>query len=194
MAIRIATKADIPHILSIYAPYITDSTASFEYAVPSLAEFTHRFETVTRQFPWLVWEEDGRILGYAYGSAPFERAAYQWCAEPSIYLAPQAQHQGIGRKLYAALESILKAQGYRLLYAIITSENQGSIAFHMALGYRHLAHFPGCGFKHGRLLGITWMEKQLNFVENPSNPPTAWRNFVNTDKNFLSVLDNMSLS
>ena len=185
MSIRIATKGDIPAILSIYAPYVTESTTSFEYSVPSLEEFTQRFATITKQFPWLIWEENGRIFGYAYGSAPFERAAYQWCAEPSIYLVPEAQRRGIGRQLYAALEQILKAQGYRLLYAIITSENQSSIDFHSAMGYRHLAHFPGCGYKHGRLLGITWMEKQLNFVESPSNPPTPWEDIVKNNKNFL---------
>ena len=185
MSIRIDTKGDIPAILSIYAPYVTESTTSFEYSVPSLEEFTQRFATITKQFPWLVWEENGRILGYAYGSAPFARAAYQWCAEASIYLAPEAQRRGIGRQLYTALEQILKAQGYRLLYAIITSENQGSLDFHMAMGYRHLAHFPGCGFKHGRLLGITWMEKQLNFVESPSNPPVSWEDIVKNNKNFL---------
>ena len=194
MSIRIAKTEDIPSVLSIYAPYVTETTASFEYSVPSLEEFTQRFLNITRQFPWLVWEESGRILGYAYGSAPFERAAYQWCAEPSIYLAPEAQRRGIGRQLYGALESILKAQGYRLLYAIITSENRSSIDFHTAMGYRQLAQFPGCGYKQGRLLGVTWMEKQLNFVENPSEPPVSWKDIVNNDKIFLEVLDKMSLS
>ena len=194
MAIRIATQEDIPQILSIYAPYITQTTISFEYTVPSLDAFTQRFEAITKQFPWLVWEENGQILGYAYGSAPFERAAYQWCAEPSIYLAPEAQRRGIGRKLYTALEHILQKQGYRLLYAIIVSDNYSSIAFHEAMGYKHLAHFPGCGFKHGKLLGTTWMEKPLNIVEMPSNPPTSWEDVVKNNKNFLSVLDKMSLS
>ena len=103
--IRIAAKADIPAILDIYAPYILNTTATFEYTVPSLEEFTARFENITSQFPWLVWEENGTVLGYAYGSAPFERAAYRWCAEVSIYIAPHAKGQGIGRKLYAALEA-----------------------------------------------------------------------------------------
>ena len=75
MAIRIATQEDIPQILSIYAPYITQTTISFEYTVPSLKAFTKRFNTITKQFPWLVWVENDKVLGYAYGSAPFERAA-----------------------------------------------------------------------------------------------------------------------
>ena len=182
--IRFANKEDLSHILAIYAPYVTTSTASFEYEVPTEEEFTRRFETITAQFPWLVWEEDGQILGYAYGSAPFERAAYRWCAEPSIYLAPEAQGKGIGRRLYTVLEDLLQKQGYRLLYAIITSENAGSIAFHEKLGYRHLATFPGCGYKHGKQLGVVWMEKDLPFVEYPISSPTPWYQIVDNTQKF----------
>ena len=182
--IRFATKEDLPQILAIYAPYVTNTTASFEYEVPTEEEFTRRFETITAQFPWLVWEEDGQILGYAYGSAPFERAAYRWCAEPSIYLAPEAQGKGIGRRPYTVLEDLLQKQGYRLLYAIITSENAGSIAFHEKLGYRHLATFPGCGYKHGKQLGVVWMEKDLPFVEYPISSPTPWYQIVDNTQKF----------
>ena len=182
--IRFATKEDLPQILAIYAPYVTNTTASFEYEVPTEEEFARRFETITAQFPWLVWEEDGQILGYAYGSAPFERAAYRWCAEPSIYLAPEAQGKGIGRRLYTVLEDLLQKQGYRLLYAIITSENAGSIAFHEKLGYRHLATFPGCGYKHGKQLGVVWMEKDLPFVEYPISFPTPLYQIVDNTQKF----------
>ena len=120
--IRIATERDLPAILDIYGPYVQNTTASFEYTVPTLEEFTRRFEEITAQFPWLVWEEEGCVLGYAYGSAPFSRAAYRWSGESSIYLAPQAHGKGIGRQLYAVLEAMLKAQGYRKTYAIVTSE------------------------------------------------------------------------
>ena len=183
--IRFATEQDLPQILAIYAPYVTHSTVSFEYTVPTAEEFTHRFRTVTAQFPWLVWQEDGKILGYAYASAPFERAAYRWCAEPSIYLAPEAQGKGIGRRLYAVLEDILQKQGYRLLYAIITSENTGSLAFHEKLGYRHLAQFPGCAWKSEKRLGIHWMQKELEFVGYPNSFPLPWKEVVKDDKKFL---------
>ena len=100
--IRIATEADVPEILAIYAPYIENTTITFEYNVPTKAEFLERFRSITQQFPWLVWEEDGKILGYAYGSAPFQRDAYRWCAEDSIYLHPDARGRGIGTKLCTA--------------------------------------------------------------------------------------------
>ena len=117
--IRFAKEADIPAILDIYGPYVLNTAISFEYSVPTSEEFTERFRSITAQFPWLVWEENGIVLGYAYGSLPFGRAAYRWVAASSIYLAPQARGKGIGTQLYRALEKILQAQGYRKTYAII---------------------------------------------------------------------------
>ena len=192
--IRIATHADLPAILAIYGPYVLNTTASFEYTVPTLEEFTRRFDAITAQFPWLVWEEDGIVLGYAYGSAPFSRAAYRWSGESSIYLSPQAQGKGIGKKLYTALEDILRLLGYRLSYALITSENEASLRFHEALGYRVLAHFPGCAYKMGRQLGVTWMEKILISAEMPSNFPKSFPSFVENIENFTKILDILSLS
>lgn len=171
MPIRPATAADLPRILEIYAPYVEHTAISFEYTVPTLEEFTGRFLTITAQFPWLVWEEDGSILGYAYGSLPFERAAYQWSAEASIYLCPEARGRGIGKSLYAALEDILRRQGYRKVYAIITTANEASVAFHKAVGYRHTATFPDCGYKFGTWYGTVWMEKDLNTWPAPPKSP-----------------------
>lgn len=177
--IRIAQEADVDAMLAIYGPYVLSTTCSFEYEVPSRETFLHRFRTYTRQFPWLVWEEKGEILGYAYGSAPFgERAAYAWCAESSVYLRPEARGRGIGRQLYTALEHLLSRQGYQVLYALVTSENLPSQHFHTAMGFSHRAEFPRCGFKFGRWLGIQWYEKQLDFVEFPSEAPRQWWSIV----------------
>lgn len=194
MSIRIATEADLPRLLAIYGPYVENTTVSFEYEVPTLDAFLTRFRKITEQFPWLVWEEDGTVLGYAYACAPFDRAAYQWCAEPSIYLMPEAQGKGVGKQLYEALEEILTAQGYRLSYAIITSENEASLAFHRAMGYREAAHFPGCGYKFGRWLGVTWMEKPLCSVDMSMNTPVPFPVFVENGRKFLANLGKLSLS
>ena len=172
--VRAAAKADIPAILDIYAPYVLSSTATFEYTVPTQEEFRQRFDTITAQYPWLVWEEGGEILGYAYASAPYSRAAYAWCAEPSIYLRDEAKGRGIGTKLYAALESILEKQGYHILYALVTAENEESVAFHEKLSYQKRAFFPDCGVKFGRWLGLFWMEKRLKTVEIPTEFPAPW--------------------
>ena len=182
--IRFATEADIPAILDIYGPYVLNTCYSFEYEVPTLEAFTLRFREITKQFPWLVWEENGKVLGYAYGSYPFSRAAYQWSAESSIYLAPEAQGKGIGRQLYAALEEVMKAQGYRKTYAIITTANEASLAFHKAVGFQFVATMPQCGYKFGQLHGITWLEKTLNSDDVLSQFPKSVRAVVNLYRNF----------
>ena len=175
MPIRSATLADIPRILEIYAPYVERTAVSFEYVVPTLAEFTERFLSITAQFPWLVWEQDGTVLGYAYASRPFERAAYQWSASTSVYLCPEACGNGIGRQLYTVLEDMLQRQGYRKVYAIVTTGNDGSVAFHRAIGYRHVATLPDCAYKDGAWYGIVWMEKDLNERDIPPTPPLSVR-------------------
>ena len=189
-----ATAQDIPRILEIYAPYIQNTAISFEYTVPTLDAFTARFQAITAQFPWLVWEEEGVILGYAYGSAPFERAAFGWCAEASIYLRPEAQGRGIGKNLYAVLEEILVLQGYTKLYTLVTSANQPSLDFHLAVGYRLTATLPECGFKLGRWYGLHWLEKPLHFVEMPTKMPCSVKSIVDFDRNFHEILAKMSLS
>ena len=192
--IRIATEADVPAMLEIYAPYILTTPYTFEYEVPSEAEFLQRFRQITAQFPWLAWEEDGRILGYAYGSPPFSRAAYSWCAEDSLYLLPEAQGRGIGTQLLLTLEKILTYQGYQRIYAIITTENTISLDFHRRLGYRHLGDFPDCGFKFGRWVGVSWLDKPLKSVVSPSNFPISWLSIMQDGQKISDILDNLSLS
>ena len=182
--IRMATEADIPRILDIYGPYVRSTAISFEYTVPTLDEFTERFRGITAQFPWLVWETQGKILGYAYASLPFGRAAYRWVAASSIYLSPDAQGKGIGKALYAALEAILAEQGYRKTYAIITSDNPGSLRFHERVGFRLLAEFPHCGVKFSKLYSVVWMEKDLNSGEIPNVFPKPVGEIVNVDRFF----------
>ena len=191
--IRPAVEEDVPEILSIYAPYVENTTITFEYDVPCHREFMQRFLDITAQYPFLVWEEDGVILGYAYASAPYTRAAYRWCAEPSVYLRPEARGRGIGRRLYAVLEWILDKQGYQVLYALVTSENTGSMRFHEKMGYVSRAVFPDCGFKFGRWLGVTWMEKRLKIVQSPSGFPASWQAVVQDVKTFQNILDSLSL-
>jgi len=191
--IRIATEADVSQILSIYTPYILNTTYTFEYDVPTQEEFLQRFRKLTAQFPWLVWEEEGKILGYAYGSAPFERAAYSWCAEDSVYLLPEAQGRGIGTKLCLALERILFYQGYQRIYALITAENQTSIAFHQKLGYTVRGELPHAGIKFGRRIGVIWMDKSANFVDIPSSFPRSWSSLVQCKQTFFDILDILSL-
>lgn len=194
MAIRLAVHADLPQILEIYRPYVENTPYSFEYRLPTLAEFTRRFDAVTAQFPWIVWEEAGAVLGYAYGSAPFERAAFSWCAELSIYLSPAVQGKGVGQTMYRVLEHILTMQGYTRVYALIEGSNCPSLAFHEAMGYRQFADFSDCGYKLGGWRHIIWMEKLLNPVEMPSKFPTPCPLVVKNNISLGKILDILSIS
>lgn len=193
MGIRFAKMEDVPQILAIYAPYVEKTAISFEYSVPTMEEFTKRFQNITAQYPWLVWEEQGQVLGYAYGSAPFERAAFSWCAESSIYLREDQRGRGIGKKLQLALEALLQMQGYQLLYALVTTDNPASIAFHKALGFSYLAEFPGCGWKMDAWHGLVWLEKRLNPVQTVGNFPAPVSVIVESDQKLSTILDKLSL-
>lgn len=178
--IRAATAQDVSAILEIYRPYIENTAYTFEYVVPTAEEFRRRFETISADFPWLVWEENGQILGYAYGERPFVRAAYQWAADLAIYLRPEAFGRGIGKALYTAVENILRRQGYFLSYGVVTSANKTSCAFHEALGYHAAAVFPDCGFKFGQWYGTVWYEKRLQSGK-PEAAPVGWHDIDCSD-------------
>lgn len=168
MSYRIATEADLPAMLEIYAPYVLHTAISFETEVPSPEVFQARFRSHIAQCPWLVWEEDGSVVGYAYAGNAFERAAYGWAAEISVYLHHDYHRKGIGKVLYAVLENALRAQGYRIIYALVTTDNEDSIYFHEALGYQKAVLLQNCGFKFGKWHGVQWLEKRFDMT-----PPTA---------------------
>ncbi len=164
--IRNATKVDAKAIQTIYAPYVERTAISFEYETPTVKEMARRMEEVQKGFPWLVAEENGRIVGYTYAHAFRERAAFQWAVETSIYVKREEQRKGFGRKLHDALETALKQQGILNLNACIAyidSEDehltQDSVHFHEQMGYMKVAHFHQCGKKFGQWYDIIWMEK-----------------------------------
>ena len=148
-------------MLAIYAPFVEHTAVSFEYEVPTEAEFARRLEEHQAAFPWLVCEENGRVMGYAYAGRAFERAAYGWNAEISCYLAPELRGRGVGRRLYARIEEILTRLGYYKLFAVVTSANAPSVAFHRALGFRDAACFRNVGYKQGGWYDVLWLEKTL---------------------------------
>ena len=180
MKYRLADRADLPAMLEIYRPYVEEETVSFEYETPSLEAFSARFERITADFPWYVAEEDGAVIGYAYASRAFERAAYQWDADMSVYIAKDFHGRGVGRALYEILERDLIAMGYVNAYALITQENAASIAFHEKMGYRFMAEMPAAGYKFGRWLSVAWYSKRLREAADPGEAP---KRFSETAKN-----------
>ena len=112
MKLRFASEADVPALLSIYEQYIP-TTITFEYTLPSREEFARRVSSISQFYPYLVLEDDGVLLGYAYAHRIAERAAYGWGAELSIYLRPDAAGAGLGTRLYRVLMELLRLQGVR---------------------------------------------------------------------------------
>ena len=150
MTIRVAAVADADAIAAIYAPYVLETAISFEEAPPSAAEMAARMAKVLPTHPFLVLEDGGRILGYAYAGAHNERAAYRWAANVSVYVAAEAHRRGLGRALYADLFGILRRQGFHSLYAGITLPNEKSVGLHEAMGFEPVGIYREVGFKFGR--------------------------------------------
>lgn len=161
MNIRVAVPEDASDLVKIYGSYVTDTAVTFEYEVPGIEEFEGRIRETLKRYPYLVIEEAGRILGYAYASPFKARAAYAWSVETSIYLCPDVKGRGIGTMLYRKLEGLLRRQNVCNLCACITYPNPESIGFHEKSGYRTVAHFNSAGFKLGTWYDIVWMEKEL---------------------------------
>ena len=159
--IRFAAAKDAAELLEIYAPYVTGTTVSFEYEVPAVEEFRRRVEETSARYPYLVWEEDGALLGYAYAHPYAARPAYQWSAELTVYLRQGVSRRGLGSRLYGALMELLRLQGVRNVYGCVTAENTASVAFHHALGFREAGRFSQVGYKLGRWLDVLWLEKAI---------------------------------
>ena len=160
-ALRLAGPDDAAGCQAIYAPIVASSHTSFETEVPSADEFATRIRACVAPHSWLVIEQDGAIVAYAYSCPHRERAAYRIACEASVYVAESARRQGLARVLYEQLLARARAAGLLRVYAIITLPNPGSIAFHEALGFRPLAHFPEAGRKFDRLWDVGWWGRAL---------------------------------
>lgn len=160
MNIRLAKTPDAAELHRIYAQYI-DTAVTFEYTLPTAAEFTLRMETYTREFPCLVCEDAGQIAGYACAHRQMERAAYQWNAELSVYLDAAYTSRGFGKRLYACLMEILRLQGVKTVYGGVTVPNEKSEKLHEGLGFTRLGTYHNTGYKAGAWHDVAWFEKQL---------------------------------
>ena len=179
--IRLAAYSDAASILEIYAPFIMDTSITFECEVPALAEFQARMAQIQKKYPWLVCcEPDGAILGYAYASAFNERAAYDWSVDFSIYVRPGYQRRKIGKALYFALTELLKLQGFASACAIVNLPNGKSEGFHQSFGFEPIGVFPRAGFKAGKWHDVQWFWLRLQeFPDFPKTPKTV-NEIINT--------------
>lgn len=161
--IRPSRDHDLPAITAIYAHHVLNGTGTFETEPPSQADMAaRRADVLAKGLPYLVIEEEGKVLGFAYCQWFKPRPAYRFSAEDSIYLDPQASGKGLGRTLLAELSREAERAGIRKLIAVIgDSANAGSIGVHRALGFAPVGTFKSCGWKFGRWLDIVLMEKTL---------------------------------
>lgn len=168
MDIRSAEIEDAKEILSIYAPYVEKTAITFEYTTPSLSEMERRIEERKDKYPFLLLENQGEILGYAYLSPFKEREAYSWSSETSIYLKMETRGKGLGTMLLSSLEKEAEKMNLLSLDACIAMPREEteyltdqSIRFHEKRGYKRVAHFPQSGYKFGRWFDMVWMEKEI---------------------------------
>lgn len=163
LLIRPSDALDIPAIAAIYAWSVRHGTGTFELDAPDEAETARRRDDVlAKGLPWLVAERGGSVVGYAYANHFRPRRAYRFCLEDSIYLAPEAQGQGVGRALLAELLSRCEARGARQVLAVIgDSANRGSIGLHRALGFRPVGLLEASGWKFERWLDVVIMQRTL---------------------------------
>lgn len=172
---RIATPDDAAVLLDIYAPYVRETAITFEWVVPGVEEFAERIRCTLADYPYLVAERDGRIIGYAYIGRFGVRKSYDWCAETSIYIAQGERGQGVGRALYEALEIISRKQNITRLMAILAAPETAhdphltlaSPAFHERMGYVRVGHMRNLGYKFGRWYGDFYYEKIIAKTRTP---------------------------
>lgn len=181
--IRLANPSDAVAMLAIYAPYIRNTSLTFETKVPAVADFANRVRSYMELFPWLVFESEGQVVGYAYASRYREREAYQWSVECSVYVQDDQHRTGIGRKLYRALFTMLRAQGFTTVYAVINLPNEASVAFHEQIGFRYFATYQKVGYKLGKWKDVGWWQLQLNDYINEPAPPVK---FSEIDQKIIS--------
>lgn len=171
MRLRLATPSDGAALARIYAPSVQDSPASFELVPPDAPTMGARVqEQRDAGRPWLVAEQEGAVMGYAYAGAHRSRLAYQWGVETSVYLAAEAQGRGLGTTLMTSLLSLLEAQGYALALAGVTLPNPASLALHGRLGFEEVARYPGIGFKDGAWHDVWWGQRRLGACRAPLPP------------------------
>jgi phosphinothricin acetyltransferase len=160
---------DSGRVAQIYRPAVVDNFISFEEVAPDAAEMRSRMEKVLDRLPWLVAEESGVVVGYAYASPHRERAAYRWSVDISVYIDPAWQRRGIGRQLYDELLARLRALRYVNVYAGVTLPNPGSVALHESIGMRRVGVYHRVGYKLGQWRDVAWFEMRL--AEPTTDPP-----------------------
>jgi L-amino acid N-acyltransferase YncA len=179
--IRSIKLSDAEAVRDIYAPFVSDSATSFETEAPDTAAIQQRIRDLTGQYPWLVFEADGKVLGYAYASSYRARKAYQWCVEVSVYVHEKARKCGVGRALYLSLFEVLRRQGYANAYGGITLPNPASVGLHESLGFTTIGVYSQVGYKFGQWHDVIWLQLRLQETDEPVPTPYPAADFLSDE-------------
>ena len=171
MQIRLARLTDAGAVAAIYAPSVSEGAASFELAPPTEAEMIERIHATLAERPWLVYEDHGRVWGYAYAGRHQDRPAYQWSVNVSVYVHAERRGRGVGNALYRELFERLARQGYYNAYAGITLPNAASVALHESFGFVPVGVYRNVGFKLGRWWDVGWWQKRIAPHTVPTDMP-----------------------
>ena len=171
--IRPSQAQDIPAITAIYTHHVLHGTGTFEIEPPSQSDMeTRRADVLAKGLPYLVAVDGAKVLGFAYCNWFKPRPAYRFSAEDSIYLAPDAQAQGLGRALLTELATQAEKAGVRKLIAVIgDSANKASIAVHLSLGFSHVGNIKSCGWKFDQWRDVVMMDKALGLGDTCAPQP-----------------------
>lgn len=178
--LRFVRYEDIDEIISLYTPYVLETTVTSEYEVPDREEFRRRIESYTARTPWIVCIIDDVLVGYSYASPHRTRAAYQWSVETSIYVRQGYHKRKIASALYTAVQRILTLQGYYNIFVGITYPNQKSLAFHAAMGFEFNGKYHNSMYKFGKWRDVTWMAMQLREWDPEPEPTIPIADLIGT--------------
>jgi phosphinothricin acetyltransferase len=191
--IRLASLDDAEQVQAIYAPYC-HTPISFELEPPSIEEMRGRLAKVLGQYPWLVCEDSGELLGYVYATQHRDRAAYLWSVDTSVYVRQGRRRRGVGRASYASLLAVLPLQGFVNAYAGATLPNPASVGLHQAMGFQQVGVYQQVGFKYGVWHDVAWFQRPLQPRPEEPSPPrpleevrqtAEWVEALNTGLRFL---------
>jgi phosphinothricin acetyltransferase len=178
MHIRVADPdADSARVAEIYAPFVEDTTISFEEVAPAADEIAERMHRVLAWTPWLVaTDENDRVIGYSYAAHHRERPGYRWSVDISVYVDPAFQRRGVGRGLYEELLPILRRQRFVNAYAGIALPNAPSVGLHESIGMSLIGVYEKVGWKLGQWVDVAWYGMRLpDGTDSPPREPIAFR-------------------
>lgn len=180
--IRIAQESDASALLEIYAPFVVNTAITFDVQTPTLEEFVQKMKHIKQEAPYLVYEHEGEVLGYAYASSHRQRAAYRWTRELSVYIREDAKSKKCGTALYTSLLELLRCQNYRTVLAGITLPNIPSVNFHERLGFYPVGVYDNIGFKLGKSHRVGWWQLMLQEPQEPAKEIIPLEQVLATEK------------